>query len=110
MSDWDEADVDIECFRKPKCLQSVWVGRIWGGVAALAFALGFLWFFVFRRPQPPPEPEAAQEPIASAPVETSPPEAESEPPLELPSLDEGNDLYESWWRRFLPTLSLPAGS
>jgi hypothetical protein len=94
MSEWDEVDVDIDHSQTKTPLKRLgW--PIWGGVAALAFALGFLWFFVFRRPEPPPEPEAAQEPVASAPVETSPPEPEPEPPLELPSLDESDDFVRT---------------
>lgn len=89
MSEWDEADVDIDPSQTKVPLKRLgW--PVWGGVAVLAFALGFLWFFVFRRPQPPPEPEAVQEPVASAPAETSPPEPEPEPSVVLPSLDESD--------------------
>jgi hypothetical protein len=100
MAEWD----DLEIVQSPDtALRRRFRWPLLGGIVVLAFALGFLLYFLFRGPElPAPAPSQVQErPAASEPAETTLPEPEPEPPMELPPLDESDLLV----REFVDRLS-----
>ncbi len=93
MAEWDDVEIDEaseEELSVQEKLTSLW--PVWAGVAVLAFALGFYWFFRSgpseEVPTAPPVEDVSPRPEVVEP----PPEPESEESIELPLLDASDEL------------------
>jgi hypothetical protein len=92
MSEWDDLQFDSSQEATPK---RAFQWPLWAGIAALAFLIGFIWFFVFRGTEPAPEPEQVAKPVATPSPEAEPVEPEPEEAMDLPLLDESDALVRS---------------
>jgi hypothetical protein len=97
MAEWDDVEIDESSEEEPSVqekLTSLW--PVWAGVAVLAFALGFYWFFrggpSEEVPTAPQAEDMSPEPEV---VETPPLEPEPEESIELPVLDESDELVRN---------------
>jgi hypothetical protein len=102
MAEWDDVEIDEALKEEPSVqekLTSLW--PVWAGVAVLAFALGFYWFF---RGEPSDEVPIAPpvEDVSPRPEVVEPPsEPEPEESIELPRLDASDELV----RKLIGSLS-----
>ncbi len=93
MSEWDDLQFDSSDETTPK---QAFQWPLWAGIAALAFLIGFLWFFVFRGSGASQEPTSGTE-VATTPEvsEAEPVEPELEESMDLPVLDESDALVRT---------------
>lgn len=99
MAEWDDIEIEAPDEVGPK-RRIRW--PVWAGIAALAFLVGFLWFFVFKGSEPPPEPTRMAEPAAEPVMpELPPPPPEPEEAVDLPVLEESDGLV----RKLVGTLT-----
>ncbi len=93
MSEWDDLQFDSSDEATPK---QAFQWPLWAGIAALAFLIGFLWFFVFRGSGPSQEPTPGAEVVTTPEVpEAEPVGPEPEEAMDLPLLDESDALVRT---------------
>jgi hypothetical protein len=93
MSEWDDLQFDSSEEAAPK---RAFQWPLWAGIAALAFLIGFIWFFVFRGDDPSQQPTPVAEPVTTPEApEIEPVEPEPEEAMDLPLLDESDSIVRT---------------